>query len=208
MRNYSLIELDELYITQGLDKIVDKEFAVLKGSYLKEDLYLIIDDIYFYLEESKRTIKNQETYGCGSWLIQFVFKGDYIYLTELKGLDNGENVYGDTIDNSVRFLKEQLQLCQSKNVQPQIPRLAQKVVISEEIYSGSEVNAVRYEAPDHMTGWYLTSNQYNGDVNTLNVDHLYHLLESRPDLAKYLALPNGFRFFKDSKGDDVWVDEG
>ena len=84
--------------------------------------------------------------------------------------------------------------------------IGQKVAVSKEVYEGSEVNAVRYNAPGHMTGWYLTSNSFNGDINTLQVDHLYHIINARKDLVKFLALPAGYRFFVNQDKYKVWYD--
>ena len=58
-----------------------------------------------------------------------------------------------------------------------------------------------------MTGWYLTSNSYNGDINTLIVEPIYYLLKERPELAKMLALPSGYRFYLDQLGEDIWLDD-
>ncbi len=52
----------------------------------------------------------------------------------------------------------------------------------------------------------LALNDYNGDITTLQVDYLYFLIKDRPDLISFLALPGGFRFFKDPEGSDIWRD--
>lgn len=204
---YSLIEIDNLIISQGLKGKIDKEFSIIKKDYQIEDVRLVIDHILEFLTLTKSQINNLETFGCGSWMLQFVFDKTYIELHELKEIKNGKNVYEFGLTDTIKFLRSQLELCALYNVNPVIPRLGQKIAVSKEIYEGSEVNAVRYDSPDHMSGWYLTSNAFNGDVKELLVDHLYYLLKSRPEIAKFLALPSGFRFFKDNLGQDVWYDK-
>ncbi|WP_442753151.1 immunity protein Imm33 domain-containing protein [Flavobacterium lindanitolerans] len=58
-----------------------------------------------------------------------------------------------------------------------------------------------------MSGWYLTTNLYNDDINSLKQIGLPDLARRRTELIKYLALDSSFRFFSDSKNDEVWFDE-
>lgn len=207
MNNYSLIELGKLHVTHGLKNLVGKEISVYSTRYKKEDLKIAINYLVDYLKFENKTINHLETFGCGSWMIQFVENETYVELHELKKVENGINIYEFTIDTTIYYLKSQLELCSSLKVTPSIPRLGNMIAISKEIYEGSEINAVRYDSPDHMSGWYLTSNDFNGDIKTLSVDHLYHLLKARPEIAKFLALPSGYRFFKDELGEDIWYDK-
>jgi hypothetical protein len=207
MTTYSLLELEKQFITQGINDLIGKEFSINKKSLSIEDVKIIIDYILNYIESEKKQIKNLETFGCGSWMIQFVFNGIYIELHELKDVIDGNNQYKFDLSKTITFFKQQANLCIEHKVKPFIPKIGQKIAVSKEIYDGSEANGVRYNAPEHMTGWYLTSNSYNGDIKSLMVDHLYHLLQERPDLAKFLALPVGYRFYKDSNEEKIWIDE-
>lgn len=84
------------------------------------------------------------------------------------------------------------------------PTAEQMCAISDGVYEGDPVQGVRYEAPAHMSGWYLTTERYNGDHTTLLVEHIAHVVERRPDVAVFLALPPGYRF--DTTGGDAWQD--
>ena len=207
MNNYTILELKDTFVTQGLDTVFKREFLLKKKKYSKDKIKIIVDYILKYLNESGNEIKDQETFGCGSWLIKFVFDKVYIQIHELKEVINGENIYEFDLTLTTTFFNEQFDFCKKHNLTPEIPLLAQKIAVSKEIYNGSEVNGVRYEAPQYMTGWYLTSNSYNGDVKSLQVESIFYLIKARPDLVKYLAIPIGYRFYLDEKGDDVWKDE-
>jgi hypothetical protein len=207
MSKYTLIELKDVIVTHGVNKILGKEFSIKKGNYSNEDVALVIDYVLNYVETSGATIKNRQTFGCGSWMFQFVFNDIYIELHELKDTVGGENVYGFGLTYTIKIFKEQIEFCRVNMQQPNFPRLGQKIIVSPEIYDGAEVNAVRYPSPDHMTGWWMTSNSYNGDIKSLLIDHLFHLLKARPDLVKFLALPFGFRFYKDNVEEGAWFDE-
>ncbi|MGH1542602.1 MAG: immunity protein Imm33 domain-containing protein [Arenicella sp.] len=83
----------------------------------------------------------------------------------------------------------------------------QLVVISDGVYEGDPVEGVRYQSPKHMTGWWVTTDRYNGDVDSLKTVHFSHIIEKRPDLAIYMALPSGYRFILGGADDSVWFDE-
>lgn len=83
----------------------------------------------------------------------------------------------------------------------------QLVVISDGVYEGEPVEGVRYQSPDHMSGWWVTTDKYNGDTDSLKTVHFSHIKEKRPDIAIYMALPFGYRFILGSSEDMVWFDE-
>lgn len=82
------------------------------------------------------------------------------------------------------------------------------VVISEGVYEGNvPIEGVRYPSPDHMSGWWLTTDGYNGDTDTLKTVHFHHIVEKLPEVAIYMALPFGYRFQLGGDEDCVWFDE-
>lgn len=84
----------------------------------------------------------------------------------------------------------------------------QLVVISDGVYEGVvPIEGVRYSSPDHMSGWWLTTRDYNGDVSTLKTVHYRHVQEKRPEIAIYMALPYGYRFQLGGEKEHVWYDE-
>lgn len=112
--------------------------------------------------------------------------------------------------NTKNITVEMLEICSLNNVNPLPIANEQLVVISDGVFEGSLVEGTRYPSPEHMSGWWLTTEKYNGDVSTLRTEHFYHILEKRPDLVRYMALPYGFRFFQEGykqNNEDVWFDE-
>jgi hypothetical protein len=79
-------------------------------------------------------------------------------------------------------------------------RATQLVATSPGVFEGRQVEGVRYPAPQHMSGWYLTTDLYDGDVKSLTLHHLHHIGAARPDLIGYLGLAPGFCF--DQRSDD------
>ncbi|TBU74239.1 hypothetical protein DNK10_15740 [Pseudomonas daroniae] len=106
---------------------------------------------------------------------------------------------------AVSYWRDQNLICQEVGAAFTPPRLDQMVVISDGVYEGDDVEGVRYPSPDHMSGWWLTTDRFNGNTDTLKTVHAYDVSARRPDLAKFLALPFGYRFF--SPQSNVWFDQ-
>ncbi len=118
---------------------------------------------------------------------------------------NGEG-FIEGVDNAISVIGEQSEICKQYSSAPVFPTFGQKLAISKGIYDGMPVDAVRYASPSHMTGWYLTTDLYDGDVKTMEVVYYHDVVFKRPDLRPYLALPPGFRF-NASDDVDIWFDE-
>ena len=102
----------------------------------------------------------------------------------------------------------QKECCEHYGVQFKPIELKQMVAISKGIYEGvTPVEGVRYPSPEHMSGWWLTTNEYNGDISSLVTVHFEHIIEKRPELAIYMALPFGYRFNLGGESENVWFDQ-
>lgn len=109
------------------------------------------------------------------------------------------------VDSVLTHWRDQHEMCEKVGAKFSAPALDQLIVISEGVYEGEDVEGVRYPSPEHMTGWWLTTDRFNGDISTLVTVHAHHVTAARPDLVKYLALPFGYRFF--SPTSEVWFDQ-
>lgn len=83
----------------------------------------------------------------------------------------------------------------------------QLVVISDGVYEGLPLEGVRYPSPDHMSGWWLTTDKYNGNTESLKTVHFSHIIEYLPRVAIYMALPSGFRFMLGGEDENAWFDK-
>jgi hypothetical protein len=101
----------------------------------------------------------------------------------------------------------QKKCCEHYNASFQPVSPEQLVVISEGIYEGDvPVEGVRYHSPEHMSGWWLITDRYNGDTESLQTVHYHHVAEYRPEIAVYMALPFGYRFQLGGEDERVWLD--
>lgn len=123
----------------------------------------------------------------------------------MTGEDLTPRLLGEKISYEGRSLKHMHEICGKMNVECKMPDHDQLVAISDGVYEGEAVQGVRYSMEPHMSGWIITTNQYDGNVGTLRTEHIKHLMDHRRDLLQYLCLPVGWRF--DTERNDVWLDE-
>jgi hypothetical protein len=103
---------------------------------------------------------------------------------------------------------EQKKCCEHFNTEFSPVEDTQLVAISKGIYEGVvPVEGVRYPSPKHMTGWWLTTDEYDGNIDSIKTVHFSHIVEKRPELAIYMGLPNGHRFLLGGEEENVWFDE-
>jgi hypothetical protein len=107
---------------------------------------------------------------------------------------------------TLTYWRDQHEVCHRFGGEFAPPLADQFVVVSEGVMEGDPVQGVRYPSPEHMSGWWISNDRYNGDFETLRCEHLYHATAARPDLARFFALPYGFRFDL-ARFEDVWFDE-
>ena len=201
--NVNIVSDSHVLTTLNLKKLVGYELKIsIKekeiNQYLKVAEYLIN-----YFEEANPKIIDGHTISYHSWLLKFIIIEGVISINEVK--PNGEG-FVDGCDNAIEIVEMQSAECYNYNSVAIFPLFSQQIVISKDIFDAQIINAVRYPSPSHMTGWWLTSESFNGDVLTLEIIHYYHLAFKRPDILKYLALPFGFRFHLSTQT-NIWFDQ-
>ena len=88
---------------------------------------------------------------------------------------NGDD-YIERVDFAISVVETQEKECSVRNVLPIFPLFSQMIAVSKGVLEGEIIDAVRYPSPDHMTGWWLTTELYDGNIESLQVIHYYHLL--------------------------------
>lgn len=145
-----------------------------------------------YIISEKATIKPGETIPYGFWLTRFVQTADGQLEAEEYRADASEFISGVSL--TVSYWEQQHLLCAKAGATFLPPRPDRKAVISEGVLDCAPVEGIRYPSPEHMSGWWLTTAAYNGDIKSLKAIELYRVTCVRPDLVKFLALPFGYTF--------------
>lgn len=157
-----------------------------------------------YVTRNGARLRAGETMGYGYWATKFEAAGKDRLETWEYNAPATDLVRGVSL--TLRYWKDQHSICNQYGADFDPPRADKLSVVSKGVLEGLPVQGVRYPSPDHMSGWWITTDQYDGDINSLMNEHNYHLTAARPDLAKYLALPPGFRFDL-SSFEDIWFEE-
>lgn len=191
--------------TQGLGRLGHPELLVeFHRLTLKEEAERFLQYVSDYVIRSKVTLRPEETMLYGYWLTRFKDAGKNRLETWEYNSSATDFIRGATL--TLEYWKEQHSMCDAHSARFEPPRPDQLSVVSQGVLEGLPVQGVRYPSPDHMSGWWLTTDQYDGNINSLKHEHTYHLTDARPDLAKYIALPPGFRFDL-SSFEEVWFEE-
>jgi hypothetical protein len=191
--------------TEGLKASGRSEISVEVDAGLLEESERFLKFVSNYLSGSGKQLKPGETMAYGYWLVKFqeAEQGNPLETWEYSA-DASTFVKGG--DLTLGYWRDQHIVCTQHKAVFSPPRPDKLTVISAGVLEGLPVQGIRYPSPDHMSGWWITTDLYDGNIKSLRHEHTYHLTAARPDLAKYLALPDGFRF-NFSVAEEVWFDE-
>lgn len=191
--------------TVGLSRSGQREIQIeVNSPELQRDAEAFLEFVVRYTQDSGRRILPGETFPYGYWLVKFQEWDEWLELWEYNAAAT-EFVRGASL--TLTYWREQHQVCDRFGGSFTPPRPDRLTVIDEGVYEGLPVQAVRYWSPEHMSGWWITTDRYDGNVSTLRREHTYHITAARPDLAAYIALPYGFRFELGRSQSDAWLDD-
>lgn len=195
-----------LFMTNGLISFINKEIKLLVGGRTDDEYFKLLKYLIDYIVISKAVIKDDHTIGYHSWILKFVSSDEDSYML-YEGDQNGLG-FIPGVDIAIRVINDQENECNQRNAACLFPTFDQLIVISKGVYEGLPVQGVRYPSPPHMCGWWLSTDLYDGKVESMMTEHYYHIAFKRPGILKYLALPFGYRFMTGLNfEDDVWFDE-
>ncbi|MDQ1161345.1 hypothetical protein QE422_001713 [Chryseobacterium sp. SORGH_AS 447] len=200
------IKSDSVYIhTEGLVSIIEREIRVIIGYFEELEYIEVIKYLIDYIVDNKPTILDNQSIGYYSWYLQFkINDSKYYNLYEIN--NNGENL-NEGCDVAISIIKNQSEICFQYKLIPLFPNFNQQIVISKGVYEGKDVEGIRYDSPEHMSGWWLITDDYDDNIESLTTVHYYHVAFARPDILKYLALPFGYRFLMENDNVKIIKDE-
>lgn len=185
--------VDNLYVeTDGLNLYINKEIRIIIHEYPPENYIDVMKYIIDYIIDSKPVISENQNIGYYSWLLQ-IRHGDigYFDLYEIN-FDGSDFIKG--CDTAISIIRSQSAICSHYRLNTQFPNFNQMIVISKGVYEGKEIEGIRYDSPEQMSGWWLITDDYDDNIDSLMTVHYYHVAFKRPDVLQYLALPFGYRF--------------
>ncbi|WPQ60136.1 hypothetical protein SIO70_17485 [Chitinophaga sancti] len=201
---YKLIEIeknDNGFITRNLERFNQKNLRLKASNNEEADLNLLRFLVDYIIEENI-ILKEDATITYGLWSLKLFSDKELLSIHELNA-DFSDWVTG--AKNATYYLELQRIVCKEIGVKSMLPNLNQKIAVDNGTLGGEEVQGIRYDAPPHMSGWYITSDSYNGDINSLNVIDLFSFVPRRRDLIQFLALPVGYSFEVKNGNYDAWA---
>jgi hypothetical protein len=191
--------------TEGLTSIIKKEIRLTKGTFQDVEYVEVIKYIIDYIVNNRPTILDNQNIGYYSWLLQFRLS-DSNYFDLYEADINGESL-NEGCDLAISIIRSQSEICSQCELIPLFPNFNQQIVISKGVYEGKEIEGIRYDSPEHMSGWWLITDDYDDNIESLMTVHYYHVAFKRPDILKYLALPFGYRFLAENGKVQIMKDE-
>ncbi|WP_251962128.1 hypothetical protein [Pseudomonas sp. Marseille-Q5299] len=189
--------------TSGLLQVANFELCVTFDDLSLRPLADEFLNFVYEIVASGQCITSGGTLSYGSWITQ-VQLADNNILSFWEQKPNSTE-YEPGITRTLKLWHAQHEVCRKLAATYTPPRFEQLVVVSAGVLEGEATEGVRYPSPDHMSGWWLSTDRYDGNLESLQTLHLQHVVNKRPDLVKYLALPFGYRFYGPT--DQYWQDE-
>lgn len=103
----------------------------------------------------------------------------------------------------------QAALCRRFGVDPVPLEPNAKVGVSRSVREGlTPLNGLRHPPSEGTSGWFFWAGEdFSDDADFFLPLHAEHLIEWRPEVLPYLALPPGSRFLIAQDYEDVWADD-
>ena len=106
------------------------------------------------------------------------------------------------------ILQEQIAICTKLKLEWTPVRTDSLIAVNDSLFTATQpINGLRHPRHGTIEGWYLWRSEMQEENDFFKPLHVWHLLEQRPIVLKYLGLPPGWRFQIDDKGyEDIWFD--
>jgi hypothetical protein len=184
---------------QNIKNSITKRFGENKllfqtpNDYLQDELDSMINYFQEYLNMDKIKIQNKESTAYGSFLLGFIEIEKNMF--QVSNFSPKLNDYSEDLEFVLEIISKQKQICSYNKSSFLSPLPNQLIAVSNGALSNiGNIDGVRYSAPDHMSGWYITGEEYDNDIKSLRLIHAVELIEINPNIAIYLGLENNFRF--------------
>jgi hypothetical protein len=197
---------DDLRVsTDGLLRQGQAELTIAVSSPdLMPDADFFLRFVVNYLNEAGARITAGQTLVYGYWLVKFQpFPNGSLDVWEYNAQATEFVPRGDL---ALNYWRRQRGICESAQADFMPPSPENLTSVSAGVMEGRPVEGVRYHSGEPMSGWIIVTDEYDGNIKSLRNEHTYHITAARPDLAKFLALPCGFRFSQPN-GESVWWDK-
>jgi hypothetical protein len=158
-----------------------------------EDASAFLQAMELYVEKFGGPLGDGETLEYGYWQVQFRKVAPHVLEVWERTADASSYQRGIALTSA--YWRDQMMLCTKYGVEF-CPIGADRLVAvtPRALDDHSPLEGGRHEPDGDMSGWFLTGSDFAGNVSDFQILHLYHVTSKRPELAKFLALPEGYLF--------------
>jgi len=207
LNSFSITRGANRLTTSGLVDRVGYELAVdAVDEEIEQEVRSMLEFLAAYAAEEGREFAPDETLVYGYWILKFRLSPQDRASLDLWEYDASTTDWIPGVRYAVECWAMQHRKCQELGAEFRAPRLDQLAVISSGVLDGGLWTAVRYPSPPHMSGWWITTDRYDGDITSLTTEHLRHIGAARPEILPYIALPEGYRVDL-AASPSAWLDQ-
>jgi hypothetical protein len=182
--------------TVGLSAVGIHDMAVVVESRdLLEDGERLLRFLADYQRQTHHRVKAGQTAAYGYWTIRCVAgETECLDVWEVKS-ERESHLFVPGANRALRYWRQQSALCRSVGSEMMPPHASHRVSVSAGVLEGTlSLEGVRYPSATPNSGWYLTTDLYDGDIRSMRMIHLEHLTAARPEVVQLLGLAFGYRF--------------
>ncbi len=192
--------------TQGLLACAGIELKIDAPPQLSVAARAFLQDVAQYVQRSSCKLAPGERIDWGSSLLVLREAGPEMMTVDELAFDGTTVLRG--VDQALDIWTSQMELCRAQGASYTSTRYGSMVAVSPGLLDwAGPVEGIRYAPQGTMSGWWLFLPEYDGTANdfkSMQPTHVFHVLSKRSDLARYLALPEGYAFETGSGA--VWLD--
>lgn len=193
-----LIETDELVVaTSGWAALGHHELRVrVEDEKLLDQAVRFLRSISATAFASKSPIANGDVVQCGFYPVRFEIEGRYLAACE-PTLDHTEWRMGANL--ALQTWRDQAAICEAAGAQFLPPRSKSLAAVSSGFMRRENpVQGLRYRTREDRSGWFFSTPSYEASPADVSAVHIFHVVNERPEISKFLALPPGYWFSTES----------
>lgn len=207
--SYRLVADQCTVSTKGLPDLGFLELAVsVPSPALLLGAERLIAFLVNFQQQFNTRIQPNQTVAFGYWTIRLVAGAQgRLDVWEVKS-EQESHTFVPGADRALTYWLRQESFCHQVGAKLDPPHASHTVAISAGVLEGTRpLEGVRYPAKKPQSGWYLTTDLYDGNIQSMKGVHLEHLTRNASDLLDLIGLPPGYRFELRHSGEvDVWLD--
>ena len=199
--NGNKIQTTDLLTIAGVDIT-----ARVQQERLVEGTIQLLEVIRDYCKRGEVKLTPGESIQYGFWGLRLIQTDDPLMLECRALAPNGRDIQ-ECVDPAIIYWNDQHRLCELAKTPFEPPSFFSLTSLDDGVVNGRAIRGIRYKPIGAMSGWWLTSDVYDGTNARMRNEHTSHLADICPSIIQFLALPVGYCFYSSRANSQYWFDE-